>query len=214
MPDAGTPELKPEMPADAGRFICVSAVLQQLQDEAPTDHFTLDWLLGRLNRHSFGVIILLLAVIAMAPGICVVAGLLLMVPAIQMIAGHSAPVFPRRIATRPLPTRHLARLIRRAVPVLRYVEKIAHPRWPTPHQATKRFVGVIVVIQNTTLLFAPIPLFNIIPALMIILISLAYLEEDGVLLSIALLVAVIVLMGAATAVWETIAGAKWIVGLS
>ena len=107
--------------------------MQQLHDEAPTDHFTLDWLLGRLHKHSFGIIMLLLAVIAMAPGICLIASVLLMVPALQMIAGHSAPVFPRRISARPLPTRHLARLIRRAVPVLRYVEKMAHPRWPTPH---------------------------------------------------------------------------------
>ncbi len=213
MPDAGTPEPKPETPADAGRFICVSAVLQQLHDEVPADNFTLDWLLGRLHKHSFGIIILLLAVIAMAPGICVVAGLLLMVPALQMIAGRSAPVFPRRIAARPLPTRHLARLIRKAVPVLRYVEKIAHPRWATPHQATKRFVGVIVVIQNTTLLFAPIPLFNVIPALMIILISLAYLEEDGLLLTIALLATIVVLAVVSASFWEIVLGAKWITAI-
>jgi len=213
MPDAGIPETKPQKPIDAGRFICVSAVLQQLHDEAPTDHFTLGWLLGRLHKHSFGIIMLLLAVIAMAPGICLIAGLLLMVPAFQMIAGHSAPVFPRRISARPLPTRHLARLIRRAVPVLRYVEKMAHPRWPTPHQATKRLVGTIVVIQNTTLLFAPIPLFNVVPALVIALISLAYLEEDGLLLSIALLATVVVLAVVLASVWEMVLGAKWITGI-
>jgi hypothetical protein len=42
--------------------------------------------------------------------------------------------------------------------------------------------------------FIPIPLSNVVPALVIGLISLAYHEEDGVLLSIALLVAVIVLV--------------------
>jgi hypothetical protein len=213
MPAASIPELKQAIPVDAGRFICVSAVLQQLHDEAPTDYFTLGWLLGRLHKHSFGIIMLLLAVIAMAPGICIIAGVLLMVPALQMIAGRSAPVFPRRIAARPLPTRHLAVLIRRAMPVLRYVEKMAHPRWPTPHQATKRLVGTVVVIQNTTLLFAPIPLFNILPALVIALISLAYLEEDGLLLSIALLATLIMLVVVSASVWEMVLGAKWLTGL-
>jgi hypothetical protein len=35
-----------------------------------------------------------------------------MIPAFQMIAGKPAPVFPRRIATRFLPTKHLAAVVR------------------------------------------------------------------------------------------------------
>jgi hypothetical protein len=187
--------------------------LQRLCDEAPADHFTLGWLMHRLRKRSFGVIMLLLAVVAIAPGVSIVAGLLLMIPAFQMIMGRSAPVFPRRIAARPLPTRHLAALVQRAVPLLSYLEKIIHPRWATPLEATKRLVGAAVMILSTFLVFAPIPLSNVVPALVIALISLAYLEEDGLLLSIALLAAVIVLMVALVAVWETVRGAKWLSSL-
>jgi hypothetical protein len=151
-------------------------------------------------------------VVAIAPGVSIVTGLLLMIPAFQMIAGQHMPVFPHRIATRPLPTRHLAALVQRAVPVLGYLEKLIHPRWPTPLDATKRLVGVVVVLLNITLL-TPVPLSNVVPALVIALISLAYLEEDGLLLSIALLAGVIVLAVELVAVWETILGAKWIFGL-
>lgn len=42
--------------------------------------------MGRLHKHSFGPIMLLLAVVAIAPGVSIVAGLLLMIPAPQMIA--------------------------------------------------------------------------------------------------------------------------------
>jgi hypothetical protein len=188
-------------------------VLQRLHDEAPTDHFSLGWLMGSLHKRSFGIIMLLLALVAMAPGISIVAGLLLMIPAFQMIGGQPAPFFPRRITARPLPTRHLAALVQRAVPVLRYLEKVIHPRWPTPFEATKRLVGIVVVILSTTLVFTPIPLSNVVPALVIALISLAYLEEDGLLLSIALLAAGVVLIVELMAVWETVLGAKWIVGL-
>jgi hypothetical protein len=97
--------------------------------------------------------------------------------------------------------------------MLRYLEKVIHPRWPTPLETTKRLVGAVVVMLNTTLLFTPLPLSNVVPALVIALISLAYLEEDGLLLSIGLLAAVLVLTVALVAVWETVLGAKWIIGL-
>ena len=207
-------ELKPTPPPpDTRVLIPTSVVLQRLHDEAPTDHFTLGWLMHSLRKRSFGIVMLLLALVATAPGISIVAGLLLMIPAFQMIAGQPAPVFPRGIAARPLPTRRLAALVQRAVPVLRYLEKVIHPRWPTPFEATKRLVGAVVLILSATLVFTPIPLSNIIPALVIAMISLAYLEEDGLLLSIALLAAIIVLGIELVAVWETVVGAKWIIGL-
>jgi hypothetical protein len=187
-----------------------SAVLQGLLDDAPTDQFTLVWLLGHLHRRSFGFIMLLLALVAMLPGISYVAGLLLAVPALEMIAGHVAPVFPRRFATRPLPTRHLARVVRRAIPVLRYLERVVHPRWHTPLEVTKHVVGVVVLLLTVLLLLVPVPMIQVVPALVIVMISLAYLEEDGVLLSIALLIAVALLAITGVAVWKMVAGAVWI----
>jgi len=47
----------------------------------------------------------------------------------------------------------------------------------------------------------------------IAVISLAYVEEDGLLLSIGLLAAVVVLTVELVAVWEIVPGAKWIIGL-
>ena len=207
--------MRPKLNPTPGTRVLIPAsdVLQQLHDEALADHFTLGWLMGRLHRRSFGVIMLLLAVVAMAPGVSIVAGVLLMIPAFQMLAGHAAPVFPRRIAAHPLPTRHLAALVQRAVPVLRYLERVIHPRWPTPFEPTKRLIGAVVLILSASLVFTPIPLSNVIPALVIALIALAYLEEDGLLLAIGMLNAGVVVMVELAAIWETIRGAKWIVSL-
>ena len=66
---------------------------------------------------------------------------------------------------------------------------------------------------NAAVVFAPIPPTNIARAAIFALISLAYLEEDGLLLSIALLAAGVVLTVELMAVWETVLGAKWIGGL-
>jgi hypothetical protein len=97
--------------------------------------------------------------------------------------------------------------------VLRYLERVIHPRWPTPFEPTKRLIGAVVLILSASLVFTPIPLSNVIPALVIALIALAYLEEDGLLLSISMLNAAVVLMVELAAIWETIRGAKWIIGL-
>jgi hypothetical protein len=204
------------MPAstDTRPLVAASVVLQRLHDEIPADHFTLGWLMHSLHKRSFGIIILLIALAAIVPGLSIVAGLLLMIPSLQMVSGKSAPVFPSRIAARSLPTRRLAAVVQRSVPVLRYLERVIHPRWHTPPEATKRLVGAIVALLSATLVFIPIPLSNLVPALVIALISLAYVEEDGALLSIALLAAVAVLTVAAVAVWGMAVGAKWIIGLS
>ena len=194
----------------AGSPVPISVVLQRLHDEVPPDHFTLGWLLGSLRKRAFGVIMLLLAVAAIAPGVSVVSGLLLMIPACQLILGHAAPAFPRRIATHPIPTRHFAAMVQRAVPVLKHLETMIHPRWPMPLDATGRLVGVVVMILSAALVFIPIPMSNVIPALAIAAVSLAWLEADGLLLAIALLAGLVVAALTLAAVWETIRGVEWI----
>jgi len=202
----------PPPTVDASTPVSASVVLQRLHDEVPPGHFTLGWLMHSLQKRSFGIIMLLLALVAIAPGISIAAGILLMIPAFQMIVGKPAPVFPRRIANHGLPTRHLANVVQRCLPALRYLETVIHPRWHTALGPTKRIVGVVIVLLSATLVVSPIPFTNVVPALVVALISIAYLEEDGLLLSIALLAALVVLTAAIMAVWEMIVGAKWIVG--
>jgi hypothetical protein len=193
---------------DARTSIAASIVLQELHDAAPADQFTLGWLMDRLQKQSFGLIMLLLAIVAIAPGISIVGWLLLLIPAFQMIAGRTAPVFPRWITDRPLPTKHLGAVVQRAISVLKYLEKVVRPRCPTPPDLTKRVVGIFVVLLSARLLLMPIPLSNILPAILIALISLGYLEEDGVLLWISLLAALVVLAVDLRLVWDILHGAK------
>ncbi len=76
---------------------------------------------------------------------------------------------------------------------------------------TKRVVGIAVMMLTARLLLG-IPLSNILPAILIALISLAYLEEDGVMLSIGLLAGIVVLAIDLGLVWEIVHGAKRIWG--
>lgn len=191
----------------------VSSILQELRDTAPPDEFSLDWLLDSLETRSFAIVILMLALVAMAPGVSIVAGLLIITLGVQMIVGRSAPAFPRQVAAYTMPTVYLSASIRRVIPVLAPIEKIIRPRWALPPQTTKRAVGLAVVLLSIAVVFVPIPLSNIAPAFVIALISIAYLEEDGMFLSFALLVGVALLLITCVVLWEAVLGAQWIGGL-
>ena len=66
--------MKPARPTTQTALVPTSVVLQRLHDEVPAGHFTLRWLMGSLRRRSFGILMLLLAIVAMAPGVAIVAG--------------------------------------------------------------------------------------------------------------------------------------------
>lgn len=178
-----------------------SVILERLMHEAPPGTVSLGWLVDRLGPRSFGLVLLLLGLLALLPGIAIAAGVLLAIPASQMLRGHAAPVFPERLARRGLPTRRLAALIRRAVPALRRMERVMRPRFPTPFQATKRMVGALMLLLGALLLATPVPLSNIPYGIAIILLAFAYLEEDGIALCIALGLAVLALVAGAAALW-------------
>jgi hypothetical protein len=184
-----------------------SQVLEGLLDQAPADHFTLEWLMSALHQRSFGIVMLFLGLLAMAPIGSTVPGLVLAVVAVQMIAGRPDPVFPRFITARRLPTRYLFLLCGRSIPALRYLENAVHPRWPTTFEVAKRFVGIAILLLTGMLLLIPVPLSNIVPAIVIALISLAYIEEDGLLICFTLLAAVVLIGAASAAIWQAVVSA-------
>ena len=66
-------------------------------------------------------------------------------------------------------------------------------------------LGIVILLLGATIL-APIPFSHIIPAVVVMLLAFAFLQEDGVLLCIALAAAVISLSSTIAAVWGTIEG--------
>lgn len=182
--------------------IPTSVALAQLLNEAP-QYVSLGWLFGRLQKRSFGLVMLLLALVGLLPGVGIFIGILLAFPAVQMILGYEAPSLPYFLTTRCIATRHIALLATRTIPLLRRMETLIRPRLLTPFQATKRLVGLVVLLLAGTLMW-PFPFSHVIPALVIMLISFAYLEEDGVLLCIALAAALLSFSITATTVWATV----------
>ncbi|MBL9095966.1 MAG: exopolysaccharide biosynthesis protein [Alphaproteobacteria bacterium] len=178
-------------------------MLENLLRKAPSDHVTLAWLLGELRERSFGFVMLVMALVALIPGGSTFVGFLLAYPAIQMIMARPGPTLPEFIARRRVSTARIAAVVRRTTAVLKRIERFIRPRWRTPFEATKRVVGVVVLLLAPTLIW-PFPFSHIIPALVVGMLSLAYLEEDGVLLCLALGAALLSLAITAATVWAGI----------
>jgi hypothetical protein len=172
--------------------------------EAPADNVTLGWLLDHLRTRSFGIVLLLLGVCGLIPVVSPLAGLALAIPAFQMIRADAVPIFPRKVAQRPLATEKFTGMLTRTIPTLRYLERFVRPRWSTPFETTKRVIGGFVLLLGLGLLM-PVPLSNIPVGLVIVLMAFAYLEEDGILLAISLVIAFALFAAGALTLWTTIA---------
>ena len=199
-----------DIPTDTKNRAPSSRVLEEVIRQAPAEYVTIGWLTSTLHGHSFGIIMLSLGLLATTPVGSTVPALILAIMAVQLITGRAEPVFPQFIMTRRLPTKQLLWLCDRAIHVLKYLEKAVHPRWPMTFEVAKRAVGVMVLLLAVVLLLTPLPLSNIAPAMVISLISLAYVEEDGLLLSAAFVVGIVLIGIGSAAIWGTIVGAALI----
>jgi hypothetical protein len=185
-----------------------SVILEDLLRDAPPA-VTLEWIVANLRERSFGIVMLLIALAGLVPGLSPIVGVMIAVPAVQMMLARREPALPRRLGARSLSKARLGRILARVIPVLRRLERVVRPRWATPFETTKRVVGFVILLLGATLL-APLPFSHIIPILAIMLLAFAYLEEDGILLCVALVAAMASLAITGAAVWGTIeVSASW-----
>jgi hypothetical protein len=190
-----------EAHAAHGAAMPTSQVLAELVSAAHGRPVTLAWLLAALGERSYGIVLLVLSLVAVVPGISVLAALTLMIPAWQMASARPAPSFPRFIAERPFDAQRLDGAVRRLMPALVRLERLIRPRWPTPFIATRRVIGVVVLLLAAMQL-APVPMSNLPPAITVMLIAVAYLERDGLVLAIALGIAALAFGAAGFVAWK------------
>lgn len=177
-----------------------SQLLEELVAQAPDGPADLDWLLAHLDRRSFGLLLLLLGLLVIVPGVATIATLALLFPAVEMMLGRSAPSLPRFLSKRPFDFKRFKQFTVRVRPVLQAIEGVSRPRWNAHQEVTDRLVGFIVFLLALSAGW-PLPLVNVIPGLVIVLIAIAYLQEDGLLLAGAACAAIISLLGLWWTVW-------------
>jgi hypothetical protein len=180
-----------------------SELLDELVAQAPDGPVDLEWLLGHLDRRSFGLLLLLLGLLVIIPGVATIATLALLFPAVQMILGRSAPSFPHFLSKRQFDFKRFRRFTVFVRPLLQAIERVSRPRWNARRDVMDRLIGLVVFLLALSAGW-PLPLVNVIPGIVVVLIAIAYLQEDGLLLAIGLAAAMISLLGLGWTVWTSV----------
>lgn len=186
-----------------------SVYLTRLLDHADGERVTVGWLINELGERSFGLTLFLLALLAFVPGVASVSGILILWPALQMLLGHDAAVLPGIVMRLEIRVDKLTRAIRFAAPRIAWVERLIRPRWTTRFHSTKRLTGMVIFLLGLTMIL-PVPLGQLLPAIVVMLMALAYLEKDGLALVVAVISAFISLTITITLVWGTIETIDWL----
>jgi hypothetical protein len=176
-----------------------SDILRSLISDGAGDRLTLGAIEAALGERSFGVLLLVLALLGMLPGVSMAAAVAMVPVCVQMICGASSPWLPSWLRRRSVKRSDFAAFVQRVLPALVKLEQVLRPRYRhlTVHSA-ERLVGAMCLVLVLFLLPPlPIPFSNIPFALLIAVLALAIIERDGLLAAVGL-------CGSATLVGGTI----------
>lgn len=189
-----------------------SQLLEELVAQAPDGPVDLEWLLSNLDKRSFGLLLLLLGLLVIIPGVATIATVALLFPAVEMMLGRSAPSFPRFVSKRQFDFKRFKKFTVLVRPMLQAIERISRPRWDARHDVINRLVGLVVFLLAFSAGW-PFPLINVIPGMVVVLIAVAYLQEDGLLLAIAMAAALVCLLGLGWTLWASVGAVMGWMGL-
>lgn len=164
--------------------------LLRLADSAPGETITLGWLLDGLHERAFGVFLLILALPCCIPflyGVPQVVAFPLLFVSAQLVAGRRAPWLPKKLRDRSIQSKSLADIAHRAGPYLRFFEKLSRPRLGfLTRRPIDRVVALLLVAFSLSIM-VPLPGTNTVPGIAVAIISLGFLERDGILVGLGAL---------------------------
>ncbi|MDR4516707.1 MAG: exopolysaccharide biosynthesis protein [Nitrosomonas sp.] len=149
-----------------------------------------------LHERGFGVLLAIAALplclpVPVPPGYTTFFSIPLFIFSIQMIIGMQAPWLPLWIEKKEIKRTSLEKLIAKASPLLRKIEKRLQPRLTYISVHTwERIIGIFAFVFALSISL-PIPLTNFPPGWGILIMSLGLLSKDGITILIGMIVGTI-----------------------
>jgi hypothetical protein len=160
----------------------LSEILTQIADDETRRRISVGDLLAALSDRAIGALIFVFAfpnTVPMPPGVSSVLGAPLLFLTAQLALGRG-PWLPTVIANRSMDRIHFATVVRRIAPWLARAERLLRPRLQAlARPPFENLIGAICLLLSI-ILFLPIPMGNMPPAVAICLFALAILERDGI----------------------------------
>ena len=213
----GTPAPGEAKPPDAAEPI--SHVLRGVLDGVEGDTLTIGDIVSALGDRAMAILLILFSLpncVPLPPGVGTVFGFPMILVAMQMVLGRHRPWLPAALLNRSLKVADYAKLMDVAEPRLRKVESYLRPRHTFLFSdVADRLTGAFFILCAISVIL-PLPGSNFPPSVAAVLMSLAMLEEDGVVFSIGLVIGVAgltytTLVGGAV-MWGAVAAAKAFMG--
>ncbi len=182
----------------------ILAALRQLGDGPPDEEVSVGTLVRRLDARAQSLSLFLLAAPNLTPGPSIpgfstIFGVPLCIVAFEMMLGRPHLRLPGFIARRTFQRRKVAAFIDRLTPLLLRFERLLKPRWPR-FAASSRQVGAACFFLGILLTF-PIPIFSLLPAMVILVIALGRLARDGLVVASGLALGLLTAVSFAVLVW-------------
>ncbi|NJL07957.1 MAG: exopolysaccharide biosynthesis protein [Methylacidiphilales bacterium] len=205
--------------ADAGAMP-ISQVLRAVAERAEGETLTIGDIVEALGDRAMAILLILFCLpncVPVPPGVGLVFGFPMLLVALQMLIGRHRPWLPAAVLNRRLKVKDYVRMMDLAEPRLRKVESVLKPRYTFLFSDTAdRLMGAFFVLGAISVIL-PLPGSNFPPAIAAVLMSLAMLEEDGVMLMIGLAIGILgltytMLVGSALA-WAAVAATRSVLGM-
>ncbi|BAZ14124.1 exopolysaccharide synthesis ExoD [Calothrix sp. NIES-4071] len=165
-----------------------SKLLQNILQRHTEERIYLRDLVSEMGERSFAGLLMICALPEALPlpvaGVSAIIGIPLMIVSAQLLLGFRKPWLPSWIANRSLKRKDVEKLISKILVILKKYESVIRPRWKfVTHRNAQRLLGLLLLIL-AFIIALPIPFGNMIPAIIIIIISLGLIEQDGVVIAL------------------------------
>lgn len=159
----------------------LSAKLGQIAGRVDRDRIYIRDLLLELDQRAIAAMLFVFAVpntIPVPPGVSGVLGAPLLFLAAQLMLGRS-PWLPAIIADRSFVRTDFARILAKVGPWLEKAERLMRPRFSILTKPPAEYLVGALTLILAIVLFLPIPLGNMLPAIAICILALGLVQQDG-----------------------------------
>lgn len=168
-----------------------SELLQTIIDNTSDKSISLGEFTALLGDRAFALAILVFSLpnslpVPGIPGFSTITGLPIIFIAAQMVMGRSTIWLPKKVAKKRFSMATMKKMLGKAIPAVRWLEKLLRPRWVViTSPRFERVIGLMFVIQ-ALVISLPMPGGNFLPGVSMSLIALGLLEKDGLFICAAL----------------------------
>jgi len=183
----------PPVEGAAQNSVSLADLLTSIANDTAHERISVAYLLTALQDRALGALMFIFAVpnvLPTPPGTSALLGAPLVFLTAQLALGLR-PWLPKIIAERSILRSDFAVWIARATPWLHRAQRLLRPRFVAAVRPPSEYLIGTLCFILAVILFLPIPLGNMLPALAICLFSLGILERDGVWVLAGLLASIV-----------------------